>query len=1222
MTWGHGDAGRGVAKWRVARSVDVVLCMPSAPEMRAHRSTQESALVTLAFAILSLVAGSQPVMAAAPPPPLYAADDAYVMEQDTSLVVTQTYPTYLAIGNSLTHNSPGSWNNNTPPGWGMNASAEDKDFVALITSFLRGRNSQSAAQVYDNGTARQPFGSVAAALSIIATYKAYHADVITVQLGENDRYMPLDEFRDKYADLLDALLDNTPRPKILCFGIWNSSSLYRPCLPGVPLTQCDHETELDAIISSLCAERKLIFRSVKYVAMDPANHNPGGGAYNWHPNDSGMEAYAALFATAYESLSPPLLMANDTFPAGAVVHAEMVTEPAHGTLSLGADGSFVYTPDEHFAGVDSFMYLVVGKTEASPAATVTIEVRQRNHSPEGVADVYLAEDDGSLSVPAPGVLTNDTDYDNDPLTAQIWVQPKYGQVTLNPDGSFTYTPGPSFKGSDEFAYRPYDGLRKGAVTAVSIGTRALGEPEAICRDSDTIVLKWRKPADPAFQAVSIQRAEGNGLFVQVGRTSAEEFVDSGLTEDRVYHYCLTVESPHPVRQTLLTAQTFRKIPDKRRGAIGPDGGTIWCAGASDSNILYHSDDAGETFTAVKDFGALAGGPVTAIFVDPFGSVYVSASDAAAMGDGKVYRSTDNGATWETCKTPTGDDLVLMDGLRAPASASTWFHSNGFDCGLDMLGQPMWMLGVFKHDNGPNNAYLYRSSDGITFEEDSQLADTYPLLRHIHSVAYDPYSERWYVAYGDSPRQFSVSEDGMSFTPLPPEARGASSVAAFTPEAILMSGEAYFNNGVWRSTDGGLTAVKTPMPAHSDLLCYGLKSFPDGEVWLASFRDTFPQPDEASCMWVSSDHGATWRRIAQESTDTANLSDPDFYTIASTASSALAGDYVFVDCWQSRYIARFRRLSGIGAASPPSITSIDASGSFVTVPHTLQATWMAEQGTAPIAEFEYAVGMQPEDPSTNYVVGWTSTGTTAGAIVPGLSLEAGRQYYFYVRARDSRGLTCLPVASAAVDVPADVERIGELWDLANGVLIRLRDKVVTCTVPGGFWVEEDDRAAALRVISPVEAAPGDRVTFTGALEASQDSRQFATSGAVVTCSGAPIPAPLSTPGAALLFQPANSLTPGVKDGGSTYGVGLLVRCWGFVRSSGLSDSVGPYFHLDDGSGLDEGSGIAGVRVRIAGEWPAVGTMVSATGVAAMESVAGCLVPVLITRSAEDVRLLIE
>jgi len=1193
--------------------------------MRAHRQTQESALVTFALAFLCLVAGSSPVVAADPPPPLYAAaDDAYVMEQDTSLVVTQTYPTYLAIGNSLTHNSPGSWNNNTPPGWGMYASAADKDFVALIASFLRGRDGRSAAQVYDNGTARQPFGSVAAALSIVATYKAYHADVITVQMGENDRQMPLDEFRDAYADLLDALLDNTPRPKIFCFGVWNSSSLYRPCLPGVPLIQCDHETELESVIGNLCAERGLVFRSVKDVAMDPANHNPGGGAYNWHPNDSGMQAYAALFATAYESLSPPLLLANDTFHAGDAVHAEIVAGPAHGTLSLGPDGSFVYTPGEHFAGVDSFMYQVVGKAEASPAATVTIEVRQRNHTPEGAADAFLARDDGSLTVPAPGVLANDTDYDNDAITAHLWVQPKSGQVSLNPDGSFIYTPGPTFKGADEFAYRPSDGARKGAATVVSIGTRALGEPEAICRDTNTIVLKWRKPADPAFQAVSIQRAEGKGEFVHAGRTSEEEFVDGGLAEDRVYSYCLTVESPHPVRQTLLTAQTFRKIPEKRRGAIGPDGNTLWCAGAgaSDSNVLYRSDDAGETFTDVKDFGVLAGGPVTAIFADPFGSVYVSASDAAAMGDGKVYRSTDNGATWETCKAPTGDDLVLRDGLRAPASASTWFHSNGFDCGRDILGRPMWMLGVFKHDDGPNNAYLYRSIDGITFDEDSQLADTHPLLRHVHSVAYDPYSERWYVAYGDSPRQFSVSEDGVNFGPLPLEARGASSVAAFTPEAILMSGEAYFNNGVWRSADGGLTAVKTPMPPHSDLLCYGLKSFPDGEVWMASFRDTFPQPDEASCMWVSNDHGVTWRRIAQESTDTANLADPDFYTIASTANSALAGDYVFVDCWQSRYIARFRRLFGIRTASPPSITSISASGSLVTVPHTLQATWVAERGTARIVEFEYAVGMQPEDPGTGYVVGWTSTGTTAGVIVPGLSLEGGRQYYFYVRARDSRGLTCLPVASAAVAVPADVERIGELWDLADGVLVRLQDKVVTCAVPGGFWVEEDDRAAALRVIAPLEAAPGDRVAFAGALEASEGCRQFAASEAVVTSSASPVPAPLSMAGATLLFRPASSLTPGLKEDGATYGAGLLVRCWGYVRSSGISDSTGPYFHLDDGSRLDDGSGIAGLRVRITGPWPAVGTVVSATGVAAMESVAGRLIPVLITRSAEDVRLLLE
>jgi hypothetical protein len=74
---------------------------------------------------------------------------------------------------------------------------------------------------------------------------------------------------------------------------------------------------------------------------------------------------------------------NDDDSARTSLKAVLFRGPAHGTVSLGADGSFTYTPNPGFAGVDTFTYKANdglwtdGVTPMSPdsnVATVTIAV--------------------------------------------------------------------------------------------------------------------------------------------------------------------------------------------------------------------------------------------------------------------------------------------------------------------------------------------------------------------------------------------------------------------------------------------------------------------------------------------------------------------------------------------------------------------------------------------------------------------------------------------------------------------------------------------------------------------------------------------------------------------------------------------------------------------------------------------------------------------------------
>ena len=85
------------------------------------------------------------------------------------------------------------------------------------------------------------------------------------------------------------------------------------------------------------------------------------------------DSYSTANATAL-SVAAPGLLGNDTDADGNTMSASALTQPAHGTLSLAADGSFTYTPATGFSGVDSFTYRTYDGQAYSAAATVSIAV--------------------------------------------------------------------------------------------------------------------------------------------------------------------------------------------------------------------------------------------------------------------------------------------------------------------------------------------------------------------------------------------------------------------------------------------------------------------------------------------------------------------------------------------------------------------------------------------------------------------------------------------------------------------------------------------------------------------------------------------------------------------------------------------------------------------------------------------------------------------------------
>ncbi|ACL66590.1 outer membrane adhesin like protein [Anaeromyxobacter dehalogenans 2CP-1] len=196
------------------------------------------------------------------------------------------------------------------------------------------------------------------------------------------------------------------------------------------------------------------------------------------PVDSGAPAAVADAATTLEGTATTVaVLANDTVqdpPATVTV----LSSPAHGTAVANADGTVTYTPTPGWNGSDAFTYQVGDLDGQTASATVTITVTAVDSgAPVAVADAASTAE-GTAAVVA--VLANDTVQDL-PATVTVLSAPAHGTAVANADGTVTYTPAPTWNGSDAFTYQvaDLDGQTASATVNVTVAPVDSGAPVAV-----------------------------------------------------------------------------------------------------------------------------------------------------------------------------------------------------------------------------------------------------------------------------------------------------------------------------------------------------------------------------------------------------------------------------------------------------------------------------------------------------------------------------------------------------------------------------------------------------------------------------------------------------------------------------------------------------------------------------------------------------------------------
>ncbi|MDD2699048.1 MAG: tandem-95 repeat protein [Arcobacteraceae bacterium] len=174
------------------------------------------------------------------------------------------------------------------------------------------------------------------------------------------------------------------------------------------------------------------------------------------------------FSTNEDTIYNGTLTGTDV--EGSNLTYSIESNTTNGVLSLNSNGTFTYTPTANFSGTDSFTYKVNDGLLNSAIQTVTISVTGINDSPIATYSSFTIDEDSVKS----GQLTG-TDLEGSSLIYSKVSDPSHGSVTINANGTFTYTPTANFNGTDSFTYKVNDGSLDSTMKTVSVTVSSVND---------------------------------------------------------------------------------------------------------------------------------------------------------------------------------------------------------------------------------------------------------------------------------------------------------------------------------------------------------------------------------------------------------------------------------------------------------------------------------------------------------------------------------------------------------------------------------------------------------------------------------------------------------------------------------------------------------------------------------------------------------------------------
>ncbi|MEZ5416278.1 MAG: Ig-like domain-containing protein [Vicinamibacterales bacterium] len=306
---------------------------------------------------------------------------------------------------------------------------------------------------------------------------------------------------------------------------------------------------LSAVLDTTATSGTLVLNTNGGFTFTPAAGFSGPVTFTYHAANSGgssspvtvtitvnagtpttaADSYSTSFNTAL-NVSAPGVLANDAANGGSGLAAALVSTVSHGSLTLSGNGGFTYTPTTGYSGADSFTYRATNSVGNGNTVTVSLTVNAA--VPTTAADAYSTVFNTTLNVSAPGVLANDAANGGTGLAAALVSTVSHGSLTLNGNGSFTYTPTTGFTGADSFTYRATSNIGTGNTVTVSLTVNA-AVPTTV---ADSYSISFNTPVSVAAPGVLGNDAANGGTGLSAALVSTVSHGSLGLNANGSFSY--------------------------------------------------------------------------------------------------------------------------------------------------------------------------------------------------------------------------------------------------------------------------------------------------------------------------------------------------------------------------------------------------------------------------------------------------------------------------------------------------------------------------------------------------------------------------------------------------------------------------------------------------------------------------------------------------------------